>query len=454
MTLKAIISSVAISSQAAALILLSSTVLAANPSAYGKANSSAASACDVVAAFPYDNQRKAPGVAYNLLNPAVAIARCSEAANQYPNEGRLYFQLGRALEKANRLPAAIAAYGRAAQLGHGGGYNNLGELYRDGKGVARDSTRAERLFQEGSSLGYAEAEFNLANLLVKRAGDADTIDKARQLLRKAADSGYIDASLSLSRLPAESQLSGAGGRLVAVKLGQNEAEPSSPQVTEAGETPNSANGSTLPEVIKDLQAAQSNALAIAKNLSSAGAPEISESTERVQSQLDSARHKGEAYAKEVGVAFQLTKQKDEMTDLTTYKVELTESNDSGIEAMSEGLCEINPANAEIGTRRNTNISFTVLVTDDTGKPSVHFAPDDGEFKYRVDDAPAQNGPPGFPFLWTRPKFSNELGPLSLPTAAVKSGWRLLISVDTDHGPLLVKIPLQDPAVQRLAALCN
>jgi uncharacterized protein len=157
--------------------------------------------CDAAAALPSDPDRKADGVTYDQLNPATAIAACQAAIVSYPNSGRIYFQLGRALEKGKKVQDAITAYNRAAELGHGGGYNNLGELYRDGKGFSKDPFKAQQLFEAGTKLNYPEAKFNLAKSLLKANGDANQA-KAIELLTAALNAGYADAKKVLDGLPA------------------------------------------------------------------------------------------------------------------------------------------------------------------------------------------------------------------------------------------------------------
>ena len=156
--------------------------------------------CDLFAAHPFDPGKRAAGVSYGDLQPSAAIDACSAAVAAQPNEGRLHFQLGRALEKANQLPEAISAYQRAAQLGHPGGYSNLGELYRDGKGVARNPQLAEQNFRQAAAKGFPEAQFSLANMILAQSRSAGNVDQARQLLQSAANGGYAAANDVLSTL--------------------------------------------------------------------------------------------------------------------------------------------------------------------------------------------------------------------------------------------------------------
>ena len=118
-------------------------------------------ACHALAASPSDPDRKGPGVSYAKLDGVRAATACQLAVKQAPKDGQLWFQYGRALEKANRVAEAFVAYQTGGNLGNAGADNNLGELYRDGKGVARDLYAAEVLFHNASVSGLDEATQNL-----------------------------------------------------------------------------------------------------------------------------------------------------------------------------------------------------------------------------------------------------------------------------------------------------
>lgn len=120
--------------------------------------------CDRLAAAPSDPQKQAPGVAYNRLNASLAVPACKKATEESPQLARVWFQYGRALEKANRLPDAITAYQEAARLKSGVAFNNIGELYRDGKGFQKDLKKAEEYFTQAASLNSPEGKDNLAQL--------------------------------------------------------------------------------------------------------------------------------------------------------------------------------------------------------------------------------------------------------------------------------------------------
>ncbi len=121
-------------------------------------------ACHALAASPSDPARKGSGVPYAKLEGARAEAACKAAVAAAPKDGQLWFQYGRALEKVNNVPEAIKAYRNGIDLDNPGALNNLGELYRDGKGVTRNLFLAEVLFQNASIQNFPEAVQNLKGL--------------------------------------------------------------------------------------------------------------------------------------------------------------------------------------------------------------------------------------------------------------------------------------------------
>jgi hypothetical protein len=76
-------------------------------------NDPPATRCDILAAAPYDPGRKASGVDYARIDVPKAVPECQAAVLSYPNSGRLNFQFGRVLEKANDVEGALDAYERA-----------------------------------------------------------------------------------------------------------------------------------------------------------------------------------------------------------------------------------------------------------------------------------------------------------------------------------------------------
>lgn len=164
-------------------------------------SSAAEHACDRFAAFPADPARVTPGVSYMRIDVARAIPACRTATETFPSVGRFWFQLGRALERAADLPAAVDAYDRARRLGHLGGATNLGELYRQGKGVQRNYNQALTLFTAAANENYADAQYNIGMMKRDGLGGAQDLAAAKEWFRRAAAQGHSDAADALARLP-------------------------------------------------------------------------------------------------------------------------------------------------------------------------------------------------------------------------------------------------------------
>jgi TPR repeat protein len=77
---------------------------------------------------------------------------------------------------------------------------NLGAAYDNGIGVERDIDQALHWYQKAAEQGVAEAQFNLAHLLVTEEMSASV---AAEWMRKAADQGMVDAEYLMGVIYAE-----------------------------------------------------------------------------------------------------------------------------------------------------------------------------------------------------------------------------------------------------------
>jgi len=84
----------------------------------------------------------------------------------------------------------IAALQRGAASGDAQAQLNLGAAYDHGLGVARDVDKAIEWYKKAADQGLAEAQFNLAHLLVSE--DISSVAAADYML-KAAEQGMPDA---------------------------------------------------------------------------------------------------------------------------------------------------------------------------------------------------------------------------------------------------------------------
>ncbi len=127
--------------------------------------------CDALAANDFDPQHNAKGVPIEKINPALAIPACESAVRQYPNSGRLMAQLARAYYKNKDFKSAFVQIQKAAEQGYAIAQNNLGALYENGQGVAKDAGQAIAWYRKAADQGLALlAQNNLAAFEASSSG--------------------------------------------------------------------------------------------------------------------------------------------------------------------------------------------------------------------------------------------------------------------------------------------
>lgn len=192
-------------------------------------------ACDILTAHPDDRQRVSDPVSITERDAARALPACEEALRTDPNNARLRYQLGLALDTARRFTESFAAYQQAAQAGyvaaghalawayanaegterndaeavrwyrwaaergHTGSMNTLGFMLENGRGAPRDLIQAADWYRRAYDTdGRPIAAFNWARLLSGGRGVPQDNARAVQLFRVAAQAGRADAGLQLA----------------------------------------------------------------------------------------------------------------------------------------------------------------------------------------------------------------------------------------------------------------
>ena len=89
---------------------------------------------------------------------------------------------------------------KAAELGDASAQNNLGEMFRDGEGVARDATEAVKWFHKAAEQGDATAQLNLGSMYFTGAGVPKDDAEAVRWWRKAAEQGVVYAQFNLGTM--------------------------------------------------------------------------------------------------------------------------------------------------------------------------------------------------------------------------------------------------------------
>ncbi len=155
--------------------------------------------CDRQAAYR-DDSDKVAGVAtveFDKIDATRAVAACEEAIRNFPRERRFFFQYGRALMSAERYDEARKAYKTAIDAGSTAAAINLGNIYSDGWGVAKDEAEAVRIYRDSADRGNAPAMVSLGVMYSEGRGVAKDEAEAVRLYRKAADAGDATAMTNL-----------------------------------------------------------------------------------------------------------------------------------------------------------------------------------------------------------------------------------------------------------------
>src|SRR5258705_2102019 len=96
--------------------------------------------------------------------------------------------------------AAVRLWRQAAEQGDAHAQHNLGLLYRDGHGVAKDINEAARWFRLAAEQGLTQAQVNLGVLYAAGQGVPPNDDEASRWFRLAADKGDEFAQYNLAYL--------------------------------------------------------------------------------------------------------------------------------------------------------------------------------------------------------------------------------------------------------------
>jgi TPR repeat protein len=164
-------------------IAVTAIAIAAAPS-LAHAQSADLVLCDRLAADPADPDKPADVKGIADIEPsdvATAIKFCRTASG---SSRRALYQLGRAYAAGRQVPEAIAAWRKAADKGSTSAMVELGVLYGNGAGVAKDEAQARTLFERAAAAGNPRGISNLAAL--GGGASADPV-QTRSLLAKAGE---------------------------------------------------------------------------------------------------------------------------------------------------------------------------------------------------------------------------------------------------------------------------
>ena len=156
--------------------------------------------CDRLAAHPLDRDAVTEGVWMRAIDTDAAVKACQAAVKQHPDVARLEFQLGRSLDAAKSIDAALGWYRTAAARGSAAAMHNIGKKYAYGDGVTENDAIAVDWYRKSVAAGNANGMTSLGWMYETGAGVEKNLAKAAELYRSASDLGSGRSMGNLGRM--------------------------------------------------------------------------------------------------------------------------------------------------------------------------------------------------------------------------------------------------------------
>jgi TPR repeat protein len=154
--------------------------------------------CDRLAGDKFDAQGVAKGVLLGRIDAAAALPSCELAIKARPNSGRFNYQIGRVYAALGRDSEAVAAFHKAADLGYIRAQWALG--YHDIYVPPVNYERGKEELEKAAASGDVYAIQSLGQMYYEGRGIAKDLEKARGLFEIAARRGHTFAMNSLGRM--------------------------------------------------------------------------------------------------------------------------------------------------------------------------------------------------------------------------------------------------------------
>jgi TPR repeat protein len=179
-------------------------ILAAAPALVGPGNRMLeVTSCDLFAADPYDPERVATGIPWGLVNTRQAIRACAAEVAENPDNARLNYQMGRALDIAERFEEALSFYQRAIDGGYAKAAFNVGFMYRTARGLARNFEKAAEYYYLAALQGVPVAREALAKLFEEGWGVPQSYQQSFYWRQLAAADSFAPSIDGLAKMYAE-----------------------------------------------------------------------------------------------------------------------------------------------------------------------------------------------------------------------------------------------------------
>ena len=126
--------------------------------------------------------------------PTVSAMSSPQTSSPSPEE---LYELGNSYYEKKDYERAIEYFRLAAEQGHAGAQNRLGNCYKNGQGVRHNFIEAVRWYTKAAEQGHAFAQNNLGNCYYRGWGVERDYNEAVKWFRKAAEQGNVYAQYKL-----------------------------------------------------------------------------------------------------------------------------------------------------------------------------------------------------------------------------------------------------------------
>lgn len=140
---------------------------------------------------------------FTIRNNTQALTACEPLAAA--GDAKAQHHMARLSLMRNDATGAADWAKRSAGQKHAPGQLVLGQLYGQGRGVAKDPIRAHGLMKSAADQGLAEAAYHTGRTYMSGAGVNADAGRATHYLEQAASSGHIPAYFALADLHADSR---------------------------------------------------------------------------------------------------------------------------------------------------------------------------------------------------------------------------------------------------------
>jgi TPR repeat protein len=157
-----------------------------------------ATGCDRLAGDVLDAQGVTTGVITSHIDTAAALPACELALKARPNSGRLQYEIARVYAALGRDAEAVAGFHKAADLGHVRALWALGN--HDEFHPPVNQERGKELLERAAAAGDVYAMHTLGQVYYEGRGVAKDLERARSLFEVAARAGHTYSMNSLGRM--------------------------------------------------------------------------------------------------------------------------------------------------------------------------------------------------------------------------------------------------------------